>query len=210
MVWRVTYPIFVQSVKVWRRFARAADKAIARVDPHDSSAHVRKALGRFSGTEAQEKQLLAIASRPAEESLFDSMQLFYLDRALLALVGLVGAWWAIGAAQGFIAKTAAAVAVAIVYALFAGVGVVLARRRAACGCFGEDQTPVSLGHALVSLVLGAVAAAAAFASPRGLAWLASQPAWNGVGLAVGIGGAAYAVVLVYTAVPRAWAAWSGE
>ena len=126
MVWRVTYPVFVQSMKVWRRFARAADKAIARVDTHDSSAHVRKALGRFSGTEAQAKQLLAIASRPAEESLFDSMQLFYLDRALLALVGLLGAWWAVGAAHGFIAKAAAAVAVGIV---FAAVNALLGRMR---------------------------------------------------------------------------------
>ena len=85
MVWRVTYPVFVQSLKAWRRFARAADKAISQVDAHASSAHLRKALGRFSGTEAQARQLLAIASRPAEESLFDSMQLFYLDRAVLAV-----------------------------------------------------------------------------------------------------------------------------
>src|SRR5438067_6361635 len=126
MVWRVTYPIFLHSLKAWRRFARAADQAIAHVDPHASGAHVRKALGRFSDTEAQTRQLLAIASRPAEESLFDSMQLFYLDRALLALLGLVGAIVAIGAAQGFWAKTSAAVGVAI---LFAALNAVLARRR---------------------------------------------------------------------------------
>src|SRR5205823_11970726 len=66
MVWRVTYPVFVQSLKAWRRFARAADKAISHVDAQASSAHLRKALGRFAGTEAQARQLLAIASRPAE------------------------------------------------------------------------------------------------------------------------------------------------
>ncbi|HEX9604609.1 MAG TPA: hypothetical protein VF973_12745, partial [Myxococcales bacterium] len=126
MVWRVTYPVFVQSLKAWRRFARAADKAISRVDAHASSAHVRKALCRFSGTEAQARQLLAIASRPAEESLFDSMQLFYLDRAVLAVLGLVGAFVAVGAAQGLWVKVAAAVATGIA---FAALNAVLARRR---------------------------------------------------------------------------------
>jgi UDP-2,3-diacylglucosamine pyrophosphatase LpxH len=116
MVWRVTYPVFVQSLKAWRRFARAADKAISQVDAHASSAHLRKALGRFSGTDAQARQLLAIASRPAEESLFDSMQLFYLDRAVLAVLGLVGAFAAVGAAHGLWAKLAAAVATGIAFA----------------------------------------------------------------------------------------------
>src|SRR5229473_2734484 len=126
MVWRVTYPVFVQSLKAWRRFARAADKAISRVDAHASSAHLRKALGRFSGTEAQARQLLAIASRPAEESLFDSMQLFYLDRAVLAVLGLLGAFVLVGAAHGLWAKLAAAVATGIG---FAALNAVLARRR---------------------------------------------------------------------------------
>jgi UDP-2,3-diacylglucosamine pyrophosphatase LpxH len=126
MVWRVTYPVFVQSLKAWRRFARAADQAISRVDAHASSAHLRKAPGRFSGTEAQARQLLAIASRPAEESLFDSMQLFYLDRALLALLGLVGAFLAVGSAHGLWAKLAAAVATGIA---FAALNAVLARQR---------------------------------------------------------------------------------
>ena len=135
MVWRVTYPVFLQSLRVWRRFARAADKAISQVDAHASSAHVRKALGRFSGTAAQTRQLslfdsrtndVAIASRPAEESLFDSMQLFYLDRAVLAVLGLVGAIAAVGAAQGLWAKLGAAVATAIG---FAALNAVLARRR---------------------------------------------------------------------------------
>jgi len=126
MVWRVTYPVFLQSLKVWRRFARAADKAISQVDAHASSAHVRKALGRFSGTEAQTRQLLAIASRPAEESLFDSMQLFYLDRAVLAVLGLFSAFVAVGAAHGFGPKLGAAIATAIG---FAALNAALARRR---------------------------------------------------------------------------------
>jgi UDP-2,3-diacylglucosamine pyrophosphatase LpxH len=126
MVWRVTYPVFVQSLKVWRRFARAADQAISSVDPQATSAHLRKALGRFSGTEAQARQLLAIASRPAEESLFDSLQLFYLDRAVLAVLGLVAAFLLVGAAEGVWAKLVAAVATGIG---FAALNAVLARRR---------------------------------------------------------------------------------
>lgn len=126
MVWRVTYPIFLHSLKAWRRFARAADQAISQVDSHGSSAHVRKALGRFCDNEAQTRQLLAIASRPAEESLFDSMQLFYLDRAVLALLGLAGATVAVGTAHGLWSKVGATVAVAIV---FAALNAVLARRR---------------------------------------------------------------------------------
>jgi len=126
MVWRVTYPVFVQWLKVWRRFARAADNAISHVDAAGSSAHVRKALGRFSGTEAEARQLLAIASRPAEESLFDSMQLFYLDRAILAVLGLLGAVLAVGAASGPWAKIGALTATGIA---FAALNAVLARCR---------------------------------------------------------------------------------
>jgi UDP-2,3-diacylglucosamine pyrophosphatase LpxH len=126
MVWRVTYPIFLHSLKALRRFVRAADQAISQVDSDGSSAHVRRALGRFCDNEAQTRQLLAIASRPAEESLFDSMQLFYLDRALLALFSLAVAIVAIGAAHGPWGKIAATVAVAIG---FAALNAVLARRR---------------------------------------------------------------------------------
>jgi UDP-2,3-diacylglucosamine pyrophosphatase LpxH len=144
MVFRVTYPILVQWLKVWRRFARAADQAIekgdhvlrafgappvageARSSGDGQAAHVRKLLGRVSGNEAEVKKLLAIVSRPAEQSLFDSMQLFYLDRMLLALVCLFGSWAAIAAAHGAVAKIAAAVCGGIV---FAALNAVLGRRR---------------------------------------------------------------------------------
>ncbi|TMB28875.1 MAG: hypothetical protein E6J61_16885 [Deltaproteobacteria bacterium] len=125
MVFRVTYPILVQWLKVWRRFARAADEAIEKVDDGEA-AHVRKLLGRASRNEAEVKKLLAIVSRPAEQSLFDSMQLFYLDRMLLALVCLFGSWAAIAAAHGAVAKIATAVVGGII---FAGLNAVLGRQR---------------------------------------------------------------------------------
>jgi len=125
MVFRVTYPILVQWLKVWRRFARAADHAIEKVDD-GQVAHVRKLLGRVQGNEAEVKKLLEIVSRPAEQSLFDSMQLFYLDRMLLALFCLFGSWGAIASAHGAFGKIAAAVGGGIV---FAALNAVLGRRR---------------------------------------------------------------------------------
>jgi hypothetical protein len=116
---------------------------------------------------------------------------------------------ALGAACALHPTRALAVALALVYAVFAGVAVVLMRRRVACGCFGDDGLPVSQAHVIASELLGALAAAAAVASPRGLPWLASQPPLTAGVLAVGIAGAAYATVLLYTVVPRAWSAWSG-
>jgi hypothetical protein len=105
---------------------------------------------------------------------------------------------------------AGAVGLAVVYSVFATVAVVLRRRRVACGCFGDNGSPVSLAHVIASELLGALALAAALTGPRGLGWLAGQPGIRAVVLAVGVAGAAYATVLVYTTVPRAWAAWSGE
>jgi Methylamine utilisation protein MauE len=116
---------------------------------------------------------------------------------------------ALGAACVINPTRALAVALAVVYGVFAAVAVRLRRDRVACGCFGDNHLPVSLAHVIASELLGTLALAAAVASPRGLAWLGSQPAPVAVILSVGIAGAALATVLVYTAVPRAWTAWSG-
>jgi hypothetical protein len=40
--------------------------------------------------------------------------------------------------------------------------------------------------------------------------MAGRPSITGAALLVGVLGATYALVLVYTSVPRAWAVWSGE
>ena len=99
------------------------------------------------------------------------------------------------------------VAVAVLYAMFAGVAVVLMRRRVACGCFGENDFPVSPAHVIASGLLGTLVLAAAVAGPRGLGWVLGQPAPQAAVLLIGIAGAVYATVLVYTVVPRAWGAW---
>jgi UDP-2,3-diacylglucosamine pyrophosphatase LpxH len=114
MVFRVIYPVVRQSLRISRAFARAAEKALApKIDPQ---AHVRQLLSRFQGTEKQAQQLAEIASRPAEQSLFDSMQLFYLDRMLLAVVCLLTAWSTSLAVHGFWAKGLGITAVGIVFA----------------------------------------------------------------------------------------------
>jgi hypothetical protein len=127
----------------------------------------------------------------------------YLIRALA--VGEI----ALGAACAIHPTRASGAVLAGAYASFAGVAAALRRGRAACGCFGDDDLPVSLAHVIASGLLGALAAAAAVASPHGLSWLASRPAVTAGVLAVGIATATYATVLAYTVVPRAWVAWSG-
>ena len=114
---------------------------------------------------------------------------------------------ALGAACAVDPSPASAVALAVLYALFAAVAVLLMRRREACGCFGEDDFPVSPAHVIASELLGMLALAAAVAGPRGLGWVLGQPGPGAVALLIGIAGAVYAVVLVYTVVPRAWGAW---
>jgi len=114
---------------------------------------------------------------------------------------------ALGAACAVRPTRALAVALALVYGLFAGVAVVLMRRRVACGCFGDNGFSVSAGHSIASATLGTLVLAAAVAGPRGLGWVLGQPAPQAAALSTGIAGALYATVLVYTVAPRAWGAW---
>lgn len=124
MVFRVIYPVLRQSLKISRAVARAADKAIApKVDAH---AHIRRMLARFQGTDKQANQLVAMAAKPGEQSLFDSMQLFYLDRMLLALLCLACAISTSSATQGFWARAAGITAVGI---LFAALNALLGSKR---------------------------------------------------------------------------------
>ena len=143
--------------------------------------------------------------------------------AAVRTLGLPGEPWiirvvaigelALGAACAVHPTRAGAAVLAGAYVTFAVVAALLARRRVACGCFGgvsEDEAPVSAVHPVASALLGTVAAAGAVAGPHGLGWLLGLRAPEAVVLLVGIAGALYATVLVYTQLPLAWAAWSGE
>jgi len=117
MMWRLLYPIARQSLRLGRAAANVARRAM-NSSQDDSLRYVNKQLSRFShGHRHTAQRLLAIASRPAEESLFDSMQLFYLDRMLLALVCLLTAGGAVWSAHGWLGKSLSVVLVGMLFAL---------------------------------------------------------------------------------------------
>jgi hypothetical protein len=123
----------------------------------------------------------------------------------LAAAELGVAFWGLS-----VPSTAAALALAGAYACFTAVGFLLARRRASCGCFGGEDAPAGHAHWTLSAVLALVGGAAAVWRPHGLLWaLDSHPALTAA-LAVGVAGAAYGLVVVYTQLPLAWSAWSGR
>lgn len=105
-------------------------------------------------------------------------------------------------------SAATAGALACAYGLFAGVSLLLHRRQAACGCFGEGDAPASLVQSASSLVLALIGVAAAAAPPHGIGWLLHRSPAIAAVLAAGIAACAYAVVLVYTVLTPAWSSWS--
>jgi hypothetical protein len=128
---------------------------------------------------------------------------------------LVRAGAAVEIALGVVALIAPTRLVAGVIALlFAGFGALslrLARRQASCGCFGESDAPASVWGAGLSALLGLIAALAAATGVHDAGWVVNHTgAVVALVAAIGIVGAVFAVVLVYTALPQAWAAWSGR
>jgi hypothetical protein len=107
---------------------------------------------------------------------------------------------------------AAALALAVLYGLFAVLTVLLARQQASCGCFGEGQgdSPASPAQSMLSGGLGLVAAASALHAPYSLGWVLAQPAPTAAALTLGLVGSVYAGVIAYTQLPRAWGAWSAR
>src|SRR5260221_2223822 len=84
------------------------------------------AVAHPPSTDELAQKLLRVSARPGEQSLFDSMQLFYLDRMLLALLCLLCAFAAGSALHGFLPRAGALTAVGI---LFAALNAQLAGRR---------------------------------------------------------------------------------
>lgn len=122
-------------------------------------------------------------------------------RAFALFEVALGAWClVIPAAPG-------AIALACCYAVFSALALLLARRRATCGCFGDGDFPASRFQALLSAALAMASAAAALWPPHGLL---DRPGGQAVVLVIGIGASAYATVLAYTRLPAAWSAWSAQ
>jgi hypothetical protein len=125
-----------------------------------------------------------------------------LVRGFAALELALGAWAAVSPGP------VSAAAVALLYVMFSGLSLLLARRRAACGCFGTGETPASGVQSLISAALAAVALAAALGPGHGIGWILGQHAWLAGVLVIGLAGAVYGTVIAYTQLPAAWGAWS--
>ena len=138
---------------------------------------------------------LAAAGLPAPRGLI---------RGFAVVEIALGAWAALSPSR------AGAAAVACLYAIFSGLVLLLARRRAACGCFGEGDAPASPLQAVLSLGLAVIAGAAVASPPHGVAWLVDQQVWFAATMALATGAAIYATVAAYTDLPVAWGAWSAR
>jgi len=98
-------------------------------------------------------------------------------------------------------------AMACLYAAFCVVSFVLVRQGASCGCFGAEST-ASLLQTALSASLASLALIAAVTPPHGVGWLLTRPPAFLIVIGFGLAGSAYATVLAYTELPRAWGAWS--
>jgi hypothetical protein len=117
---------------------------------------------------------------------------------------------ALAAAAALVPGRITAAALAAAYGGFALVATRLARRRAACGCFGEASGPASTGQALLSLA-GAVLCALAVVWPaHGVGWVLGHGPLTAATLLAGVGASVWAAVLAYTELPIAWSAWGGR
>jgi hypothetical protein len=102
-----------------------------------------------------------------------------------------------------------AAAMACLYATFCAVSLVLVREGSSCGCFGAGSIASPLQSGL-SAALAALALVAAVVAPHGAGWLLTRPPEFLAVIVLGLAGSAYAIVLAYTELPRAWGAWSGR
>jgi hypothetical protein len=118
-------------------------------------------------------------------------------------VGL-GAWCALAPTP------VASALMACLYVGFAALTLLLARRAAACGCFGGDRVPASVTQSILSVVLALVSLAAVRWVPHGVGWMLERPANLATVWVMGTAGAVYGTVLAYTELPLAWRSWGAR
>jgi hypothetical protein len=117
---------------------------------------------------------------------------------------LVGLWFLVAP------STAAAVALGLVYLVFAGFVMYLVTAHpeaASCGCAGAKEVPPSLIHAVLNLVAAVAAFAAAVWLPPSLGSTLAALGVAAVPFAVGLGTAAALAVVATTDLPPAFAAY---
>jgi hypothetical protein len=130
-------------------------------------------------------------------------------RTIVRTVALVEA--GLGAVAAALPRPALAVLVAASYLLFAGV-VAYARSRggalASCGCFGTPDTPATLLHVAVDLVLGIAATVVAVVAPSDatLASVLSHQPLHGAPLALLVGVGAWLTYLTLSVLATVQAA----
>ncbi len=95
MMARVLGPTLRATLRLSRRaVAKAGSALVAGVDPNaEHFARLRAQLDRIAGSSADEAtaELMRLLKRPASDSLFDMLQLFYLDQVALLCFGSAGA-----------------------------------------------------------------------------------------------------------------------
>jgi hypothetical protein len=117
---------------------------------------------------------------------------------------------ALGAAAAALATPATAAALAAVYVAFSALALVLHRRGAECGCFGDSGAPASPMQSAISALLAVVCVVAAATSMHGVSWVFGRSPSIATILILGIGAAVYATVAAYSELPSAWTAWGGR
>jgi hypothetical protein len=117
---------------------------------------------------------------------------------------------ALGAFAAVSADAGAAAALAVVYAGFAVLVLILRRQEASCGCFGTTGAPASRSQAVISAALALVSAAAAASGTHGASWILDRSPLIAMTLVLGIGSAVFATVVAYSELPAAWKAWTAR
>jgi hypothetical protein len=136
-------------------------------------------------------------------------------RVPLVAVRVVGAGEAaVGAAALVEPGTVTALAAALAYGGFCVFTVRLLRATGGevdCGCFGAAGSEAGPVHLVLNGVAFAVCLLAATAPPPGPGWVLAHAPLTTVAICAGVGAAAYASYLVFTAFPRAWRSYgSGD
>lgn len=147
-----------------------------------------------------------VSPRPAQRMLITAG----LPAPLFAIRALAACELAIGAAAVIAPSRACVLAVGAAYAAFCVLTVRLLRRArtgVGCGCFGSEGADVTGVHLALNLAALVVCVLAASAPPQGLAALVSHSPLPGMLTCLGVGAAAYALFLAFTAFPRAWSAY---
>ena len=151
-----------------------------------------------------------VAKLRSPAAALSTLRAAHLPGGTVAIRVFAGGEVTLGIVAALSPRTISAVALACLYAGFAALALVLHRRGAACGCFGDARTPASPSQSAISAALAAVCAVAAASRPPGVTWILERSPAIATCLVIGISGAVFATVVAYSELPSAWRAWDGR